>query len=36
MLKEFKEFSLKGNMMDLAVEVRVGSKTNRLISTKFI
>ena len=33
MLKEFKEFALKGNMIDLAVGVIIGGGFNTLVSS---
>ena len=32
MLKEFKEFALKGNMIDLAVGVIIGGAFNSLVT----
>lgn len=33
MLKEFKEFALKGNMIDLAVGVIIGGAFNSLVTS---
>lgn len=32
MLKEFKEFALKGNVLDLAIAVVMGAAFNKIIS----
>ena len=33
MLKEFKEFAIKGNMIDMAVGIIIGGAFNSLVST---
>ncbi|MDT4093371.1 MscL family protein, partial [Staphylococcus aureus] len=33
MLKEFKEFALKGNVLDLAIAVVMGAAFNKIISS---
>ena len=35
MLKEFKEFALKGNMMDLAVGVIIGAAFKDVVTDRF-
>lgn len=33
MLKEFKQFAIKGNMIDLAVGMIIGTAFNKLVSS---
>lgn len=36
MLKEFKEFALKGNMIDLAIGVIIGGAFNKIVDRKSV
>ena len=36
MLKEFKEFALKGNVLDLAIAVVMGAAFNKIVTSQLI
>ena len=36
MLKEFKEFAFKGNVLDLAIAVVMGAAFNKIVTTTII
>ena len=36
MLKEFKQFAIKGNMIDLAVGMIIGTSFNKIVSSDMI
>ena len=35
LFKEFKEFAVKGNMMDMAIGIIIGASFNKVIDNKF-